>query len=416
MQVYEALTSLDFGAILSQSTYQTETGKQLLEKYQSYVMTNPVNCRLVNNFLTESKKYLYDSGVNAAYQKVAHLVAENHYSWLLASACEMIEENNTSYNFLNRNAAEQVRKLLEMKEEDVVSYIKAGALKNVMYCESFRNIAKAIFKDQPIVEQKAQYTVTHPVSIVEKNNEELYFVVASNIYKFNPSTHVISEAVCSEVSNDFLMMARLLESQSLKYDNGVISFNDDNMTIEVSESGIIKQLGDKNISMTVEQLREHNSLYINSVLPQKRNRYSEILESLAKIAENFDNICVLDNASIISTPNDLFMTIESGDNMFAKSLKSNHRSNWQVNENLYETIQFIKKNTWVDLNEEYSNKIAKVIEHVDEQEGERIQESIRQSELLARKQKIEELIEKHKEDPVRMAVLSKAAEKLGRMF
>lgn len=416
MQVYETLASLDFGAILSQASYQTETGKQLLEKYQSYIMTNPVNCRLVNNFLTESKKYLYDSGVNAVYQKVANVVAENHYSWLLASACESIEANDSSYNFLNRNAAEQVRKLLEMKEDDVVSYIKAGALKNVMYCESFRNIAKAIFKDQPIVEQKAQYTVTHPVSIVEKNNDDVYIVVASSIYKFNPCTNVISEAVCSEVSNDFLMMARLLESKSLQYDNGVISFSDENMTIEVSESGIIKKQGDKNVSMSIEQLREHNSLYVNSVLPQKRNRYSEILESLAKIAENFDNICVLDNVSIISTPNDLFMTIESGDNMFAKSLKSNHRSNWQVNENLYETIQFIKKNTWVDLNEEYSNKIAKVIEHVDAQEGERIQESIRQSELLARKQKIEELIEKHKEDPVRMAVLSKAAEKLGRML
>lgn len=416
MQVFEVLASLDFGAEVSTASYQTETGKQLLEKYQSYVMTNPVTCTLVNNFVNECKQCLYDTGVYNIYEKVCNYINDYKYSWMLATACEKIEGNDSSYNFLNKNAAKQVRKLLEMREDEVISYIKAGALKNVMYCESFRNIAKAVFKDQPIVEKMEKYTKTHPISIVEQTDNEIFFVVASNIYKINENTHEISEANANEVTNEFLQIARILESKLLSYENGTISFQDANMRIEVNEDGIVKICGDNRKGMTVDQLREHNALYVNSLMPQKRNNYANILESIAKVAENFQNICILDSVSVISTPNDLFLTIESGDNMYARSLRSNHRSQWTVNENLFETIQFIKRNTWVDLNEEYQNKIQKVIEHVEKEDMVKIQESLRQSELQSRKEKIEELIEKHKDDPVRMAVLSKAAEKLGKMM
>ena len=416
MQVFEALASLDFGAVLNSVNYQTESGKKLLEKYQSYVMTNPVTCTLVNNFINEAKQCLFDTGVYNIYEQICNYINECKYSWMLATACERIEENNSSYNFLNKNAASQVRKLLEMKEDEVVSYIKAGALKNVMYCESFRNIAKAIFKDQPIVEKMEKYTKTHPISIVEQTDDEIFFVVASNIYKINEKDHTISEANANEVTNEFLCIARILESNLVKYENDTILFEDENMKIEINENGIVKTSGNTKKEMTVAQLREHNALYVNSVMPQKKNRYAEILESLAKIAENFQNICILDSVSVISTPNDLFMTIESGDNMYARSLKSNHRSNWAINQNLYETIQYIKKQTWVDLNEEYKNKIEQLIENAEQEDMQKIQESIHQSELQARKQKIEELIEQHKNDPVRMAVLSKAAEKLGQLL
>ena len=416
MQVYEALANLDFGMLLAGASYQTQTGKALLEKYQSAVMSSPVTCRLVNSFLSEAKNCLYDSGVSEVYQKVGKAVSENHYSWLLATACENIEENNSSYNYLNRNAAKQVRKLLEMKEDDVVSYVKAGALKNVMYCESFREIAKAIFKDSPIVESKMKYTKTHPVSIVEKNDNNIYFVAASNIYKINTEDNTISEALSNEVSTDFLAVARLLESKNISYNSGVISFEDTNMKIEISESGIKKIRDNKETELTVEQLREQNALYVNGLLPQKRAAYVEILEGLAKIAESFDNICILDTVSLVSTANDLFLVIENGDNIYSKLLKSNHDSNWTINENAAEAVKFIKKRTWIDLSEEYKEKINNVIEKADKEEGEKIQESIRERELQARKEKIEELIEMHKDDPVKMAVLSKAAEKLGQML
>lgn len=416
MQVFEALASLDFGAVLNSVSYQTDSGKRLLEKYQSYIMTNPVTCTLVNNFINEAKQCLFDTGVYNIYEQVCNYINDCKYSWMLATACERIEENNSSYNFLNKSAASQVRKLLEMKEDEVVPYIKAGALKNVMYCESFRNIAKAVFKDQPVVEKMEKYTKTHPISIVEQTDDEIFFEVASNIYKINEKDHTISEANASEVTNEFLQIARILESNLVKYNNGVISFEDENMKIEISESGIVKTVGENKKEMSVEQLREHNALYVNSLMPQRRNRYSEVLESLAKIAENFQNICILDSVSVISTPNDLFLTIESGENMYARSLQSNHRSNWAINQNLYETIQYIKKQTWVDLNEEYQNKIEKLLENAEQKDLEKIQESIHQSELQARKQKIEELIQLHKNDPVRMAVLSKAAAKLGQML
>lgn len=414
MQVYEALASLDFGAILSQASYQTQTGKNLVEKYQSYVMTNAVTCGLVNSFLNEAKNCLYDSGVQKIYETVAQHVSENKYSWMLASACERIENNNSSYNYLNRNAAGQVRKLLEMKENEVVSYVKAGALKNVMYCEDFRRIAKAIYKDQPIVESFEKYQKTHPISIVEQKDGAVYFVAANGIYKINEGN--IAEAPASEVSNEFLTIARLIESNALKYENSTLTYENNNMKIEISESGIVKEKDGKKTEMTVEQFRDHNSLYVNSIIPAQRNQMGALLEGLAKIAENFSNICILDNVSIVSSKNDTFLTIECGDQMFAKSLASNHTSNWQVNENIYEAVNFIKSRINVDLTEEYQDKINGIIEKVEGEETQKIQEEVKQNELLARKKTIEELIEKHKDDPVRMAVLSKAAEKLGKLL
>lgn len=414
MQVYEALASLDFGAILSKASYQTQTGKNLVEKYQSYVMTNAVTCGLVNSFLSEAKNCLYDSGVQKIYEVVAQHVSENRYSWMLASACESIESNRSSYNYLNRNAAEQVRKLLEMKEEDVVSYVKAGALKHVMYCEAFRNIAKAIYKDQPVVESFENYSKTHPISIVENKEGVIYFAVANGIYKIYEGK--VEEALTSEVSQEFLTIARLLESNILHYENGVITYDDKNMKIEISESGIIKERNGQRTEMSVEQLREHNALYVRGLMNIQRNQVGAILEGLVKIAENFSNICILDNVSIVNSKNDTLLTIENEDQMYAKCLSTNHTSHWQICENIYEAINFIKERTHVDLTEEYQDKINSIIEKVEGEEAQRIQEEVKQNELLARKRTIEELIEKHKDDPVRMAVLSKAAEQLGQLL
>ena len=106
----------------------------------------------------------------------------------------------SSYNYLNRNAAATVEKLLEQNEENVVKYIKAGALKNVMFCESFRNIANSVYTDKQTVITE-EYTAVKPVSYVEENEGIRYFEVLGNI--FCVENNEIKESNASEVSGDY---------------------------------------------------------------------------------------------------------------------------------------------------------------------------------------------------------------------
>ena len=159
----KVLAELDFASILSESSAQTATGAELLRKYKSILIANESTHGLVNNFVKEASAHRYDNGVNEALEIVVDYINANKTVWALSTACESINANNSSYNYINKNAAKQVEKLLEMNEEDVVKYIKAGALKNVMFCESFRNIAKQVYKDMPMVEEAADYTAIHPV-------------------------------------------------------------------------------------------------------------------------------------------------------------------------------------------------------------------------------------------------------------
>ena len=124
---------------------------------------------------------MYDGGIAYLVSKIAEIINENKVSWQLATACEAINANRSSYNYLNRNAAQTVEKLLEQDEENVVKYIKAGASKNVMFCESFRNIANSVYTDKQVVVTE-EYTAVKPVSYVEENEGKRYFEVMGSIF------------------------------------------------------------------------------------------------------------------------------------------------------------------------------------------------------------------------------------------
>ena len=140
MTSYKVLIELGFNDIIAEAHAQTQTGAEVITKYQSYLMTNPESCGVVNQFVREAAQHRYDNGVNEALAIISDYIQSNKTSWALASACESVKNNGSKFNMLNRNAASQVEKLLEQDEENVVKYIRAGALKNVMFCESFRNI------------------------------------------------------------------------------------------------------------------------------------------------------------------------------------------------------------------------------------------------------------------------------------
>lgn len=411
MNSKKILAEMEFASIISGAMAQTQTGAEVLNKYKSFLMANESSCALVNNFIKEASACRYDNGVNEALETVADYIAQNKTSWALASACESINANKSSYNYIHRNAAKQVEKLLEMNEEDLVKYIKAGALKNVMYCESFRNIAKQVYKSSPLVEANAEYTKVTPVSLVEKNGDDIYFEIENTLYKITEG--VVETASWNEVSNTFKTISSLMESHITSVDEDTVTVKLDNATYSIKESGKVIRTGKEGEKeMTVAEMRDNNRLVLMTTNPRYRTHMAGVLESIALVAENYDMIANMDNAAIYTTKNDKFVVIESGNNLFATLLASNRCAKWSINENAIDALSFIKAKTNTTLSDNYKDLVESVVENATEEEKAKMEKELNEQEKLSYKERIEALTEKFKNDPVKLAVLSKLAQEL----
>lgn len=406
------LAELEFSSIINEASASTQTGCEILNKYRAHLMANEASCALVNNFIKEAQMCRYDNGINYILETVADYINSNKTIWALASACEAINSNSQSYNYLNRNATKQVEKLLEMEEEDVVKYIKAGALKNVMYCESFRNIAKQVYKDQPIVEATAEYVKMTPISMVENMGDGFCFEVFGNLYKTGENGE-LQESYWNEVSNTFKTVTRLLESNMVTINENEIKIKAGNAEYIIKENEKVTKIGKEGtIEMTVEQLRDNNRLVLMVTNPRHRNNLAEVLEAVALTCENYNNIVSLDNVAVYSTKNDKFMVIESNQNLYATLLQSNRYPKWTINENAIDALSFIKTKTNVSLSENYKDLVTKVVENISDKEKEDLQKELKEQEINSYKERIETLTEKFKNDPVKLAVLSKLAQEI----
>lgn len=440
------LADIDFQSIIGESTAQTQTGAELINKYHSYLMVNEASCALINSFVKEASQHTYDNGVNEALSIVADYINDNKASWALATACESINADTRSHNYINRNAAKQVEKLLEMDEYDVVRYVKNGALKNVMFCEAFRNIAKQIFKETPIVEAEADYTVAHPISFVENSGDGLCFAVEGKIYKIDDDKNIV-EANSTEVSNTFRVITSVLESNNTAVDNHTINIVAGNSVYTISEAGKCEKcklekpgkfegdklpVSDKDVtpdpdktddkeknkkkdvkeSMDVAKLRENNRLVLMTANPRFRNQLAYLLEGIALIAENYDNIANMDNVSIYTTKNDKFVVIEGANTLYASLLASNRHPAWTINENAVDTLSFVKAKTNTNISERYAELVKNHIEQVSEAEQENIKQEIHEQKVQSYKERIAALTEKFKHDPAKLAVLSNIAAEL----
>lgn len=410
--ISKILVNLDFASIISEAYAQTQTGGEIINKYKAHVMSNESSCALVNNFIKEASMHRYDNGVNETLSTIVDYINQNKTSWALASACESINANNKSYNYINKNAAKQVEKLLEMEEEDIVKYIKAGALKNVMFCESFRSIAKQVFKETPLVESTAEYTKVTPVSMIENVGDGVCFQVAGQLFKMDDEKNV-QEAFWNEVSNTFKTVSQLLESSISAIDNHTITVNTPVATYTISEANkVVREGKDGKREMNIGQLREHNRLVLMSANPRHKNNLAQVLEAIALTCENYDSIVNMDNSAIYITKNDKFIVVESNNSLYATLLKSNRTQKWTINENAIDAISFIKNKTNVSLADNYQQVIENAMAVADEEEKERIESELKEAEHQSYKERIEALTEKFKNDPVKLAVLSKLAQEL----
>lgn len=406
------LANMEFASIISEAYANTQTGAELLNKYKAHVMANESSCALVNNFVKEASKCTYDNGVNEALTTVTDIINNNKTVWALASACESIKSNNSSYNYINLNAAKQVEKLLEMDENDVVKYIKAGALKNVMFCESFRNIVKQVYKESPMIEATADYTKTTPVSMVENVGDGICFEVAGNLYKMTDDKEIM-EAQWNEVSNTFKTISSLLESNMVTVDSHDIIINTQNAKYTISKEGeVVREGKEGKKTMTVSEMRDHNRLVIMSTNARYKNNMAQILEAIALTCENYDSIVNMDNTSIYTTKNDKFVVIEAGTNIYSTLLASTKHPKWTINENAIDALSFIKNKTNVSLSENYKELIEDTMEKIDESEKERIENELKMQKQQSYRERIEALTEKFKNDPVKLAVLSKLAQEI----
>lgn len=406
------LTELEFGSIIGESQAQTSTGESLLNRYKSHCMANESTCALVNNFIKEASKLTYDNGIVAVLEEVVDFVNSNKTRWQIASACESIQAQQTSYNMLNLNAAKQAEKLIDLNEDEAVKYIKAGAFKNIMFCEAFRSIAKSVFKNQPMVEVNAEYTTIHPISIVEKNGEDLYFEVVGNLYKMNEDNQV-SAANWNEVSNNFKNVTSILESNLVKSCDETLIFTVNKHEYRINESNkVVKVSNNTEKEMTLEQLREDNRLMVNATNPRFQNEMARVLECIAQVCESYDNIVSLDNTSIIESKNDKFVLVECGGNVFATLLKSTHNPQWTINEGAMKAVDFIKSKTRIDLTEKLNTAIKANISEVSEEEKQLMEQELENKEIQDVKDRIAALTEKYKDDPAKLAVLASLSESL----
>lgn len=417
------LANLDFARILTESVgnIQTTAGQALIKKYQQYLLTNECSYGIVNGFINEAKNCMFDNAVAEVIGTICEYINKNKYSWQLASTCEQLEGSNDRFNYLNKNACKHVENLLEGKtEEEVVNYIKAGALKNVMFCEAFRNITKSIFKDVPLLEMKQEYTSITPISFFEQKDGKTFFEVLGMIYSVGENG--INEESAQSVSPTFLTISRLLESKDIEYVDDTFKIKVGNATFEANECGKCKKVRyDENgkkieeSEFTVPQLREHNEMYINALGNSGRLAQGSqfLLEAFAKLVENMDNITVLDTTRIIRTDKSQFIVIEHNGDIYTKSLIPTDR--WETRNNVVEALNFIKSRTNVDLREHYQQQIEKVVEAKTEEEKKKVLESIHNDEIQARRERIEKLTEQYKNDPIKLAMLAKIAEDLNKL-
>lgn len=418
MNTYKVLAGLDFSGKLFEAKAQTALGNELINKYRTFVVANPATCGTINAFLREARQLSYDSGVQALVEAMADTINANRYGWALASVCESIENGGNGYrNYLQMRAIEQVRPLLEMEEDQIVSYIKSGALKDVMYVESLRNIARSVYREQPVVEYCDQYTSVHPIAIYETKENGHYFHVSGHLFRTN--NEGIFEANRNEVSADFLTVANMIESGMVKYDDGALTMECAGRLYRVEEKDekitCTMKVEETVTELSVDQLRENNVFVVNAAPANQKAQRAMMLEGFAKIVENMGNIAILNNVSIIYNTNDRFVVIENEGNAYAKMIRTNHTAPWEVKGDIAQVVEAVKKYTHIDITKLYESSIVGAVATAKEKEGQQVKENLEKEAMEARKQKIAELTEKYKNDPTRLAMLSQIAAELNEL-
>lgn len=410
------LKNLQFADIINANEAITEAGKELLNNYRAYLYNNPANCSLVNGFIIEASKYGFDAGLTKILESINGFINENKISWELASACESIMNNNSTYNYINKLGVQQVEKLLEMNENEVISYIKAGSLKGIQYIPEFRNICKKVFK-QTVTETSApNYNVINPVSFVFVNEDAKYFNVNGKTFK--TENDEVSEAQCDDVT--FNKVNRLLDGFTRDGENIFVEYrgsHGDTARFTLNENGLdfVKGKINEHFDDATKFMEYANMLSRTMNIHEKMN-FMNLSNNIATVFENMDNIVLVDCAKIINTSNGTCCAIVEGKNNVNLTVfrSINAGSSTQNYDYVVEALNQVIKLTGVDLKSLYEDRIDEDCKKQNP-EAEQIREQLeanKEAQFAIRKKKIALLAEQYKNDPVRLALLNKVAKDL----
>jgi len=422
------LTNLNFAELISKNEAITEAGKEMLSRYKGYCYSNPVSCGLVNSFIAEASKYGFDSGLTNILESVNSFIKENNISWKLASACESISANNSPYNYLNKTiGVQQVEKLLEMNEADVVSYIKAGSLKGIQFIPEFRAICKEVYKTQVTEAQAVTYNVVNPISYVFENDEtkDKYFAVYGKIFKINEEkVELVNE--CPDKT--FGRINKLLESFGRNGENLYYSYRgsrgdykfeiNESVDAETNETKAVLTFTNNSINEKFEdhiKFREYCD-NLSKVLPMaEKLQLMKVSNAIADVFENMDSIMLVDNCKLLTSMNATCAIVEGKNNVNLTVFNSiNAGSSTNNYDYMVEALNNVIKVAGVDLKGMYEERINEDMKKLDPQAQE-IKEQLeanKEAQYTIRKKKIAMLAEQYKNDPVRLALLNKVAKDL----
>ena len=419
------LKDLDFAAKINECKAVSEAGKELLKNYKAYLFTNPTSCGIVNGFVQEAQKYSFDTGLASVLESVLGFIKENNISWQLASACESIENNKSTYNYIAKTGVEQVGKLLEMNESEVVSYIKSGALKGVQYIPEFRNVCKQVFKSAITEAVAPNYTLVNPISYVYENAEgDKYFTVLHKTYKTDKEQNNVCEAVCDDVK--FQNINALLES--FTNDEGTLSYSwksgFDTCQVVIKESEdktVLTFTKGQKINETFDNVVKFNeycdTLSKALVTVNERLQFMNITNAIGQVFESMDHVFIMDCAKVLRTSTGTICTIvEAKDNVTMSVNASIHNGTYTKDfEYMTEALKEVTGVSGIDLKHVYEERINEDVKKQNPDEYQNIQEELaaqKSQQMEARKKKIAMLAEQYKNDPAIIAVLNKAARDL----
>lgn len=414
------LKNLNFAGKINECEAVTEAGKEMIKNYKGYLFTNPTTCGVVNSFVKEAQKYSFDTGLTSILESVLSFINENKVSWRLATACESISNNNSSFNYIAQTGVEQVEKLLEMEEKDVVSYIKGGCLKGVQYIPEFRAICKDVYKTTITETYAPNYTVTNPVSYVYENENAKYINVLSKTYKI--ADDKVVEAVCDDVKfNRINMLLEAFKNVDTKlvyeYANGRNTYT---FTIyESDEKSMINiSCGDINESFeTPVAFSEYCDTLSRTMMMNEKLQFMTITSAVNEVFEASDNVMLLDNVKIVESANGSTSAIlEAKDNVNLTVFKSiNFGSSCRSYDYVAEALKDLTKVSGIDIKHLYENRINEDVKKQDPEGYKNIQEELaasKEAKMELRKKKIAMLAEANKNNPAILAVLNKAARDL----
>ena len=418
MNSVKLLKDLNFTEVINGTQAVTEAGKDMLNKYRAYTYSNPVSCTLVNGFLREAANFSFDTGLTSILESVMKFIGERNISWKLATACESIANNNSHYGYIAKVGAEQVGKLLEMNESEVVSYIKAGALKGIQYIPEFRNICKEVYKTTIVETRTPHFSIVNPVSYLLVEGKKQYFQVNGKVFSFEEDA--VNEDVCTDKT--FIEMNNLLENFVAKEDTLELTYDSqlhDKCTFVLSEGKveIVKDGEVKESFEDVVKFNEHINM-LSKIMPMNEKlNFIRTGAIVAKVFENYNNVVVLDCTKFMTSANGTVLCVTEAKNNINVTVFKDHQYGTSSKNYDYviEAIKDVTKRTGVDLKSYYQERISEDCKEQDPEEAKIMKEELAASKEAAidiRKKKIAMLAEQYKNDPARITLLNTLAREL----